>query len=108
MPSGKALSLSEMGGKLGRGFSPRHWGHARLRLSNAIASYRDGRDTSGNTVAEYKLYCLDGLLKVSRPPIVFDAPDVETARSKTEALRKGAQCELWQGLRLVARIPATD
>ena len=56
-------------------------------------------------MAEYKLYCLDGLQKVSRPPIVFDAPDDETAQSKTEVLREGAQCELWHGLRLVARIP---
>jgi hypothetical protein len=62
----------------------------------------------GDTVAEYKLYCLDGLKKVSRPPIIFDAPDDETAKLKTEAVRDGAQSELWQGLRLVARIPQTD
>ena len=57
---------------------------------------------------KYKLYCLDGLLKVSRAPIVFDAPDDVTAQSKIEALRDGAQCELWHGLRLVARIPESD
>ena len=58
-------------------------------------------------MAKYKLYCLDGVRRVARPPIIFDALDDETAQSKTEALREGAQCELWHGLRLVARIPET-
>ena len=59
-------------------------------------------------MADYTLYCLDGLLKDSGPPIIVDAPDDETAKWKADAVRDGAQSELWQRLRLVARFPKTD
>ncbi|MEO8176076.1 MAG: hypothetical protein ABI626_05390 [Sphingomicrobium sp.] len=59
-------------------------------------------------MAEYKLYCLDGARKVARPPVVFKAPDDDSARLKAEGQRNGAHCELWQGTRLVARILEGD
>ena len=54
----------------------------------------------------YRLYCLDGAGRISGAAelIVADSDDaaLEDARS-----RGVSPCELWQGRRLIARIPAT-
>ena len=57
-------------------------------------------------VLNYKVYCLDGAQKIARPPVIFQASDDEAALLEAELARNGARCELWQGLRLVARIAA--
>lgn len=56
-------------------------------------------------MAEYRLYCLDGDGRIG------GAAELIIANSDEEALeaaleRKAAPCELWQGRRLVAAIPA--
>jgi hypothetical protein len=55
-------------------------------------------------VAEYRLYGLDGVDKVASGQWI-DAADDETAIEAAKAMMDGHDCELWQGKRLVARIP---
>lgn len=56
-----------------------------------------------HAVADYRLYCLDGVSKVSSAEW-FEADDdgaaIEVAKGKFD----GYECELWQGSRLVARL----
>lgn len=55
-------------------------------------------------MAEYRLYGLDGVNKVSSGDW-FDADDDETAIEAAKEAMDGHDCELWQGKRLVARLP---
>jgi cobalamin biosynthesis protein CbiG len=55
-------------------------------------------------VADYRLYGLDGVDKVASGEW-FEAVDDETAIEVAKTLMDGHDCELWQGRRLVARIP---
>jgi cobalamin biosynthesis protein CbiG len=55
-------------------------------------------------VADYRLYGLDGVDKVASGEW-FEAADDETAIEVAKTLMDGHDCELWQGRRLVARIP---
>jgi len=55
-------------------------------------------------VAGYRLYGLDGVKKVASGEW-FDAEDDETAIEVAKRMMDGHDCELWQGRRLIARIP---
>ena len=55
-------------------------------------------------VADYRLYGLDGVNKVASGEW-FEAESDETAIEVAKEKMDGHDCELWQGLRFVARIP---
>ena len=55
-------------------------------------------------MAGYRLYGLDGLSKVASGEW-FDAGDDEAAIEVAKTMTDGHDCELWEGRRLVARIP---
>lgn len=54
-------------------------------------------------MADYRLYGLDGVDKVSSGEW-FEAQDDETAIAAAKAMMDGRDCELWQGRRFIARI----
>ena len=58
-------------------------------------------------VAEYRLYGLDGVNKVASGEWI-EADDDRTAVEVAKKMMDGHDCELWQGSRLVARIPRPD
>ena len=56
---------------------------------------------------EYKLYCLDGAKRIARAAEVLSADCDEQAIAAARGLASaGGACEIWQGRRLVATIPA--
>ena len=55
---------------------------------------------------DYRLYCLDGTKRIQRAADVISAVSDEDAITLARALRKQMACEIWQGRRLVATIPA--
>ena len=55
---------------------------------------------------EYKLYRLDGAKRIARAADVLSADSDEAAVAAARSLAKSGACEIWQGARLVARIPA--
>jgi hypothetical protein len=63
-----------------------------------------GTKTGFDEVAEYRLYGLDGVNKVSSGEW-FDAEDDQTAIEVAKRMMDGHDCELWKGKRFVARIP---
>ena len=54
-------------------------------------------------VAGYRLYCLDGVNKVSSADWI-EADDDETAIEVAKVRNDGQLCEVWQGPRLVVRL----
>jgi hypothetical protein len=54
---------------------------------------------------DYKLYRLDGAGQISRAPEFFAAPSDEAAVAEAECRREEAPAELWEGRRLIARLP---
>ena len=54
-------------------------------------------------MAGYRLYCLDGLSKVSSGEWI-DADDDEAAIASVRQTHDGQECEVWQGKRLVAHL----
>lgn len=55
---------------------------------------------------DYKFYCLDGAKRIQRAADVISAKSDEDAIALAGALKMPMACELWQGRRLVANIPA--
>ncbi len=55
-------------------------------------------------MTDYRLYGLDGVNKVASGEW-FEAEDDLNAIEVAKTLMDGHDCELWQGRRLVARIP---
>jgi hypothetical protein len=55
---------------------------------------------------EYKLYRLDGAKRIARAADVLSADSDEQAVAAARRLAKTGACEIWQGRRLVATIPA--
>ena len=55
-------------------------------------------------MAGYRLYGLDGVDKVATGEWI-EAEDDHTAIEVAKSMMDGKDCELWQGRRLVARIP---
>ena len=54
-------------------------------------------------MAEYRLYCLDGVGKVSTAEWI-EAGDDKAAIEVAKETHDGHECELWQGKRLVVRL----
>jgi hypothetical protein len=54
-------------------------------------------------VADYRLYCLDGVNKVASGEWI-DAEDDQAAIEVAKEKFEGYECELWRGRRLVARL----
>ena len=52
----------------------------------------------------YRLYCLDGAIQVTSAEWI-DADDDKAAIEVAKELMDGQECEIWQGTRLVARLP---
>ena len=52
----------------------------------------------------YRLYSLDGANKVASAEWI-DADDDQAAVEAAKTMMDGQDCEVWQGARLVARIP---
>ena len=57
-------------------------------------------------MADYKVYCLDGTRRIARAPDVICADSDAQAIAAARGLGKKTACEIWQGRRLVATIPA--
>jgi hypothetical protein len=57
---------------------------------------------------DYKLYRLDGVKRIQRAADVISAPSDEEAVAQARALGMPTACEIWQGRRLVATIPAAS
>jgi hypothetical protein len=55
-------------------------------------------------VTGYRLYCLDGANKVASAEWI-DADDDKAAIEVAKELMDGPECEIWQGTRLIARLP---
>lgn len=55
-------------------------------------------------MASYRLYSLDGMRKVASAEW-FEAEDDPAAVEAAKTKMDGHDCELWQGTRLVARLP---
>jgi hypothetical protein len=55
-------------------------------------------------VTGYRLYCLDGANKVTSAEWI-DADDDKAAIEVAKELMDGQECEIWQGTRLIARLP---
>jgi len=56
-------------------------------------------------MADYRLYCLDGVNKIASAEWV-DANSDDDAIMIAHSLKKSVDCELWCHGRLIARIPA--
>jgi hypothetical protein len=54
---------------------------------------------------EYRLYCLDGLNKITHVEEIIATGDAE-AIMQAKAMKKPTKCELWNRGRLVAKIDA--
>ena len=52
----------------------------------------------------YRLYCLDGANKVASAEWI-DADDDKAAIEVAKDMMDGQECEIWQGARLVVRLP---
>lgn len=52
----------------------------------------------------YRLYCLDGANKVASAEWI-DADDDHAALEAAKRMMDGQDCEVWQGARLIGRIP---
>lgn len=57
-------------------------------------------------MGDYRLYCLDGAKRIQRAAEVIAASSDDDAVAQARALAKPMPCEIWQGRRLVATIPA--
>ena len=56
---------------------------------------------------EYKLYRLDGAKRIARAAEVLSADSDDQALAAARSLTSAdGACEIWQGRRLVAKIPA--
>lgn len=55
-------------------------------------------------LASYRLYCLDGVKKVASAEWI-EADGDDAAIEVAKDMMDGQDCEVWQGPRLVARIP---
>jgi hypothetical protein len=60
-------------------------------------------ETGFGVVAEYRLYGLDGVNKVSSG-VWIEAEDDDEAVAAAKSMMDGHDCELWQGRRFVRRI----
>ena len=58
-------------------------------------------------MANYRLYCLDGAGRITGAADVIEAPSDEEAIAIARERSPETRCEIWQGRRLVATIPAT-
>ena len=56
-------------------------------------------------MADYRLYCLDGVGKITAAEWIDATGDAE-AIMIASSLKKQVECELWCGNRLIVRIPA--
>lgn len=54
----------------------------------------------------YKLYCIDGSVKIGAAPEKIDAKNDDEAIALARAKKLSVRCEVWASYRLVARIPA--
>ena len=70
-----------------------------------VAKYRSGDATIFGfaTVADYRLYCLDGANKVASAEWI-EADDDYAAIKVAKEMHDGRECEVWQGRRLIARL----
>ena len=57
----------------------------------------------GEQVAQYKVYCIDGVNKIASADWL-EADDDEAAAALVRERHDGFKCELWQGARLVERM----
>ena len=55
-------------------------------------------------MASYRLYGLDGVRKVASGEWI-EADDDASAIEAAKTMMDGHECELWQGKRMIARIP---
>ena len=54
-------------------------------------------------MADYRLYCLDGVNKVASAQWI-EADDDASAVEEANRTHQGYECEVWQGKRLVTRL----
>ena len=76
----------------------------KTRFGSKRAAFGGRRNWENVRVADYRLYGLDGVNKVASGEW-FEADDDTTAIKVAKQMMDGHDCELWQGRRLVARIP---
>jgi hypothetical protein len=58
-------------------------------------------------MAYYRLYCMDGLGTIGRVELL-EAKNDEEAVSLAYAKKLNVDCEVWDGARLVAEVPALE
>jgi hypothetical protein len=56
----------------------------------------------------YRIFRVDQQGHVSRPATVVDCPDDDSARESAKAMLDGADLEVWQEKRLVARLKSNE
>ena len=61
-------------------------------------------ETGFGKVTGYRLYCLDGANKVASAEWI-EADDDQDAVEAAKQMMDGHDCEVWQGKRLIARLP---
>jgi hypothetical protein len=59
-------------------------------------------------MAEYRLYCLDGLGHLSLADWIEAEDDVHAVKQARKMKDGALRCEVWQGKRLVARLNHHD
>jgi hypothetical protein len=62
-----------------------------------------GKEEQGEQVANYRIYCLDGVNKVAAAKWI-EADDHEAAIELVKQQHEGYKCEIWDGPRLIARV----
>lgn len=80
-----------------------HETFARNARFGAKCRFGGARKFGFHAVADYRLYCLDGLGKLTSAEWI-GAGDDEAAIEVAKKTHDGHQCELWQGKRLVGRL----
>lgn len=57
-------------------------------------------------MGDYRIYRLDGAGQITGAPEIVTAAGDEAAVSAVRALNSACSIEIWQGRRLIARVPA--
>jgi hypothetical protein len=66
-----------------------------------------GQD-SAISMAAYRIYLIDGKNHISKPPQIIECEGDEAAIAEATQYLDGHDLEIWDGARLVKRIPSKD
>ena len=63
---------------------------------------------SGEPMAQYRIYCLDGAGRIEMADWIEAADDKEAVKQAHDLKLHALKCEIWQEDRLVAKLDADD